>query len=120
MADISGSWVFTRSCLDYALFIGSVSSSGALIDSNINGTPIKGHYDVTTNAISFNDQRFHAEILNVTYYTGYVMLRSDGTPCAMAGTYHELALSGNWPELTLNTVQSAFYALSGQGGPVIQ
>jgi hypothetical protein len=70
----------------------SVDPSGNLVDSSIESEVIHGHYDANTQLISFNDARQPADVLFVSFYTGYVMLNEQGDPCAMAGRWQEAEL----------------------------
>jgi hypothetical protein len=118
MADISGYWEFHRACPHEDMTILNVDAAGALVDSSIGTQPIHGHYNAATNAISFNDQRFPGQVIRVSYYTGFVLVQAEGgAPCAMAGTYHELILTGQRPNFHIETFQSGFYAL--WRGPII-
>ena len=132
MADITGYWEFHRACPAEQMTIGLVGDTGALLESTItplgstDSTPINGNYDASTNAISFNDARQPGEILFVSFYTGYVMLTEEGSPCAMAGTYQEaelifressinqnLDIAAAGPGLTIAspTIYAAWYAV---------
>jgi|SRR5262245_27699171 len=110
MADITGYYEFHRDCPAKQLTIQAVGGAGDLEFASID-RPIHGHYNATTNAITFNDAWRPGEIIWVTYYTGYAMPTGDGGVCAMAGTWQELRLEFDGDRIVIETVHGSWYAI---------
>jgi hypothetical protein len=95
VAVITGIYEFHRECPSGELTIQGVGGLGQLEGASIGNEPIEGHYDASTNAISFDDARRPGDLFWVTSYTGYAMPTGEGGVCAMAGTWRELTYTFN-------------------------
>jgi hypothetical protein len=117
MLTIQGDWTFHSSCPEQFLRIPQLGPAGQLVESFVDDQPITGAFDASTNAITFNDTPTPGEVLGVKFFTGFVAAQADAV-CYMAGTYHELILSGLPPRgpLTFRTATYSWYA-TYQGVP---
>ena len=91
MADIVRSYYLQPPC-EYSpvLVIGGVSPQGDLLRSIMEDSPIVGHYDTVTNAISFHPVPTPGTVyLGVPYYYGYAIVDAAGVACKLAGIYDE-------------------------------
>lgn len=93
MIDISGRYEFHRDGFSPGMQIVRVDHTGQILEGQVGDAPIRGQYHTDTNAIDFNDARQPGGTLFVTFYTGYVMLNSQGGVYGMAGSYQELTIS---------------------------